>query len=596
MPTSTMRSGLRRRLCLGAIALFLCTPIVIALAWLQRLWLLGILGRVGGGLDMAASGLEIEWAYVSRIENITVSLSELIVYSPGDSGGGIVTIQNMTITLLRRQRQSGFAFDGIASVDGLGFNFVAYDPLLADTNVRRLVRAIGGDESAAEGTLPLGTTSTTSSSLGTSSPSTSTSSSAAATSSTIAFTRVNCRRVSIHPSIRSSSHAGAPRVALPAVTLLDETLSMQMLESGLSTGMLNWLSSVVVRTLASTSIDTAASTLDGGVGLLASAIGTAIDLVDYTSKATHLPGASLLGGATRGTRRVVRGVNSAASAVLRGVTGGAKEVIGSKATPAGVLRGVERGVEALRIGLSDGATAALDGVEGGAASLVDGVEEFVSLSGSLGAVPGVGLLASAVHGVASAAKGGLRTATRSSSSVATGVLEGSASAIGGAAGGLSFVFAGVAEGTAHAFLGIGRGGLTIIEGVSEGFAGAAESAVRGDGTGLVLGGRRLVDGLLGGGWQAVQGMTSGSERVLKGTFGGVSYFGRGLATGAGAVVTGVMEPTEQAARDVRGLLWGSGRPREVCTSHSVYQRTLGLRTLGLRRRGKKQEVVVCTSA
>ena len=136
-----------------------------------------------------------------------------------------------------------------------------------------------------------------------------------------------------------------------------------------------------------------------------------------------------------------------------------------------------------------------------------------------------------------------------------------------------------------------RGGLTAMEGVAEGVTGVAESAGRGDGTGILLGGRRFVDGLLGGGWQALQGMASGSERVLKGTFGGVSYFGKGVMTGAGAVVTGVMEPTEQAARDVRGLWQGA---REVCTSHSVYQRTLMTR-LGLRRRGERQEVIVCMS-
>ena len=45
----------------------------------------------------------------------------------------------------------------------------------------------------------------------------------------------------------------------------------------------------------------------------------------------------------------------------------------------------------------------------------------------------MGLLTSAVHGVADAARGSVRAATSGAASVAGGVLEGGASAVGGAA-------------------------------------------------------------------------------------------------------------------------------------------------------------------
>ena len=126
----------------------------------------------------------------------------------------------------------------------------------------------------------------------------------------------------------------------------------------------------------------------------------------------------------------------------------------------------------------------------------------------------------------------------------------------------------------------------MLEGVSQGVAGVAESAVRGDGAGIVGGGKRIVDGMLGGGGEALHGLTNGSVRLLRGTVGGVSYFGRGVANGADAVVSGVLDPTvDWTDQAVRGL-W---EREEVCSTHKVYQRTL-LSRLGLRR---KRGITVC---
>ena len=550
----------RYRLCLYLT--LLCAPLLATVAWLQRLRVFSVLVRVSSGLDVTAGDMAVGWNYVKHLE-VTVSLSDLTVYSPREQTSSIATIRGMTVEL---QREGGaqFSFRGIASVEGLEFTFIAYDPMLADTNVRRLVYALVGDDAAAD-SIADGSERTLASE-----PST----------SIVTFTRVDLRRVALHASIQSSSYAGAPRVTLPPVTLLDESLSLRMLEAGLSLGVLNFLSSLVVRTLASTSIDTAASTLDGGITLLASAIGRAIDLVDYTNDLSALPGSSLLAGATRGARELVHSAKSAASAVLGGVTGGVKEVVGSKPTPAAVLRGIERGVETLRAGLSAGAEAALDGVEDSAGSLADGVDNFV---GSF--VPGIG------HGIASAAKGGVHVAAIGTSHIANGVLEGGASAIGGTAGGLAEAVGGVTDGTVRALSGLTHGGLAVLEGVCEGVTRVAGSAVRGDGAGVVGGGRRVLDGVLGGGGLALHGLATGAEQLLRGTYRGVSYFGDGVASGAGAVVSGVVEPTEQAVR----RLW---KQPELCTTHSIYQRTLLSQSDWLHNqpRRAKRQVMVCTSA
>ena len=302
---------LTRRLFRVAVVLLLCSPLFAAVAWLQRLRVVSALGRFGTGLKLTLGDMQLDWngglITGDRLDNVTLLLSDLTVYSPREKAG-IIAIQNMTIRL-QRTAATTFSFRGIGSVNGLDFNFIAYDPTLADTNVRRLVYALGGSSDDAdsvldtsEDTLPEDTEPATSSSP-----------------PAVTFTRVTLRRIAIHPSIRASPRARASRVTLPSVTLLDETLSLRMLKNGLSVGLLNWLSSLVIRTLASTSIDAAASSLDGGVGLLAGAIQKAIDVVDYTNQVAALPGAPVLAGATRAARRLVRGLRVATLDVLGGV-------------------------------------------------------------------------------------------------------------------------------------------------------------------------------------------------------------------------------------------------------------------------------------
>ena len=563
-----------RRCGLVTVAALLSAPVFLSLAWVQRLRLIQVVGRVGGGVDIGLKELNVDWRYEKRSESITLSVENFVVYSPRDPKP-IVSIERIAIRLHRPLNHTAFRFKAAALFEGLDFQFIAYDLLLADTNVKRLVRALGGDEAAAEGTLA-------------DAPEIAESSVAdAAAPSTVTFTKVDLRNVSIHPAVRT----GSAQILLPAVTLLDEELSMRMLSHGISIGLLNWLSSLVVRTLASTSIDTVGTTLDGSVELLASTIGRALDLVEFTNRHTHLPGSSALGGATSAVRRVVRGVRAAVSAVVGGVAGGAKEMVGVQPTPVEILRGIERAVDALQGGLVDGAASLLDGVDKGVHSLVDGVETSANNRATRGLLPGISpLFDSAVGAAAGVAKGSVHAATACTTSVAAGVLEGSAAAIGGAAGGMSEVFGGMAEATSRVWDGLVHGGGSAIRGFTDGVGAAVDAAARGDAAGVIDGGGRLLDGLVDGGGVALQGFASGGGRLVGGTVDGTVHFGRSVARGVKAVAAGVLEPTEKVARDMASLF--PHTPRE-CVAHSVFQRTL-LSRLGLRRRkGQRREARVC---
>ncbi len=311
----------------------LFVPVLITSVWLLRVGLFTALMRVCVGLDVTASDVQLTW----YTDGLNVSLLELAVFSPSETTP-IAILDELTITI-----HSVRLANCTCSIYGLYFAFIAYDPLLSDTNVMRLVRSLGGDEAAAEGSLPLAE---------------------APGENTSTFTRVELRRVSVHPSVRRTVQHRTVRVVLPPVTLLDESLPVRVLEAGFSIGLLNWLSRVAFRTLASTSIDTVSSTLDGGVGLLASAIGTALDAVERANARAGLPGATVVRGATSGVRRLVFGATKAARAVVRGVGGGGKAVARSELTPIGIVRGVEAGVESLRGGLSEGTANLAEGAPG----------------------------------------------------------------------------------------------------------------------------------------------------------------------------------------------------------------------------------------
>ena len=97
----------------------------------------------------------------------------------------------------------------------------------------------------------------------------------------------------------------------------------------------------------------------------------------------------------------------------------------------------------------------------------------------------------------------------------------------------------------------------------------------------------------------IRGLSTGSEQALRGTIGGVSYFGKGLVTGADAVVSGVLEPTEEATRFLHDLWPGresQASDPEVCSTHSIYQQALWSRFGARSRRGRaKREITLCST-
>ena len=218
------------------VALVLLCAALTAYAWVRRLSLIAGVLSWAAGVDLAFSGIDVGWVAptaaasdrtLRRPANVLrITLDQLLVYSPSDSmwASGRTLVANVSTVDLRLRHCGGAfrpRFNASASIAGLVLHFIAFDPLFADTNMKRLVLALGGDVAAAEGYLDP--------------------SAAAEYVSTVSFEHVRLSQVSIAPQIRQGSH----RVVLPPITLLDETLDVVMLEAGLSVALLNYASALV---------------------------------------------------------------------------------------------------------------------------------------------------------------------------------------------------------------------------------------------------------------------------------------------------------------------------------------------------------------
>ena len=208
--------------------------------------LLSLFFLLVSGVQLTVSRLTID---VTSAPSATIVMHEVLVYSPGGFAHDLLAnVSRATIRLRRPETCAAASWLAClldvranVSVDGVHLHFISYDALLADTNVKRLVLALGADEAAATGAL------------------------ATAADAAVTVEQVTLRSVAIHSSLRQ----GPLQVTLPPVTLLEETLELRALGTGLSTGLLNWLAAVAYHTLASTTVDALAGSVDGGVRLLA---------------------------------------------------------------------------------------------------------------------------------------------------------------------------------------------------------------------------------------------------------------------------------------------------------------------------------------
>ena len=513
---------------------------LVALLWAARM-------RIVNSFASWAAGVDVEIETLSLLANDTHSatllLEDIRVLMP-QSSDVFASVQSARVEL---HRESNFVILGDCAISGVAFHFVAFDALLSDTNVRRLLLAMYPNEEAAT------------------------------ESSYVTYQRVALSDVTINPELRSDGYS----VSLPAITLLGETLEGEVLHgAGVSVSLLNWLAGVVIHALASTTLDGVGGALDGGVALLASTIEVALDVVSVLSTnkiAKHVPGQPLLAGATEAARRVVGGLARASGALVRGAVGGAKEVAGARLTPVDLLEGVERAGHAFAGGLSDGAAAVADGAASGAARLIEGVEESVPLHEARSP----GLLGDLAAGTAAA----LGLAAGGASSVVGGVARGAAAGLGGVSGGSARVLGGVGDGAHAALGGLADGGVAAVNGLARGLGAAAGSAARGDLAGVVEGGGAAGVGVVDGVGAAAQGLGRGAAAFLGGALSGARYLGAGLAEGVGAVARGVLEPVDDVASAAAALVTGGGGV-DRCTTHAVRQG---------RRRGGAAHVRICAA-
>ena len=204
-----------------------------------RMRILSLLLSWASGVQLTVSQLTLD---VDRAASITIVAHEMLAFSPGARADGLAhdhhllaNVSRATISLRRPETCAAASrlaclldFRGDVSVEGVHLHFISYDALLADTNVKRLLLALGADESAATGALPTAADDVD------------------VSPAFVTMEAVSLRSVAIHSSLRQ----GLLQVALPPVTLLDETVELRKLGAGLSVGLLNWLAAIVYRTLA----------------------------------------------------------------------------------------------------------------------------------------------------------------------------------------------------------------------------------------------------------------------------------------------------------------------------------------------------------
>ena len=136
----------------------MASGILVAVAvWTQRLALLqrAVHWAVGVEVELANTTWSMRTSSGDRSE-VHVTLGRLLLFSPSSSSWAsppgrsrelLADVERVHVALHRR---GGLRFSCNVTVEGLVLHFVAYDPLFADTNLKRLALAVGSDISAAD--------------------------------------------------------------------------------------------------------------------------------------------------------------------------------------------------------------------------------------------------------------------------------------------------------------------------------------------------------------------------------------------------------------------------------------------------------------
>ena len=483
-----------------------CVVALVALAWAARM-------RIVNSIASWAAGVDVEIETLSLLANDTHSatllLEDIRVLMP-QSSDVFASVQSARVEL---HRESNFVILGDCAISGVAFQFVAYDALLSDTNVRRLLLAMYPNEEAAT------------------------------ESSYVTYQRVALSDVTINPELRSDGYS----VSLPAITLLGETLEGEVLHgAGVSVSLLNWLAGVVIHALASTTLDGVGGALDGGVALLASTIEVALDVVSVLStnkiakrgRPADTRGSG--GGAARRRRPRARERRARARRRRRPRGGGGRAAHAHR---------FASGRRARRPRLcwraEDGAAAVADGAASGAARLIE-------------------VLRRACRSTRRVLRGCSETsqlARRRRS-----LRRGASSVVGGWRGPRAARRRGWRFGTggwrrrrrrAAAFGGLADGGVAAVSGLARGLGAAAGSAARGDPAGVVE----------GGGGAASASSTALARRPLarprrcrppRRRAQRRALPRRRPGEGVGAVARGVLEPVDDVASAAAALVTGGG--------------------------------------
>jgi len=392
------------------------------LAWVLRVSLLPLAVGVVSPVELSVDSLAISlgWHHAplrrlrrldSPIDTLSVSLRGIIVFSPlappappiSSGGGASATAaprrRLSALDALRRPRE---ALARVASVrlelrraapryfiavvwlDDVAVNFIGYDRLFKDTNLKRLADAVALSEATRPQPRPRAGMP--------SSPRIGIEVSVA--SFTGVLEAIVIRKLAVNIERNVTGHAGGALAVLPQITMVEERLEPAKLEGGLTLGLLRFVNGIAFRTIASTSIDVVRHTLGYATTQASAVVTRSLDLVDAVNRGLGVPGlqgGSIVMGATDGVRVAIGGAFLGTRAVVDGAAGGAKEIALSLASGSvhGVLRGLQRGVSEFSRGVETGAYSVCSGATEGSAAFLSGVDCSVSEMQSGQVVSGV---------------------------------------------------------------------------------------------------------------------------------------------------------------------------------------------------------------
>jgi len=240
-------------------------------------------------------------------------------------------------------------FDLDVELDGLQVNLVTYDMKFKDTNLSRFLASLAGGEEEEQGAQEV---QKEEAQKEPEKKEQGNQEQRVNISITLTHVKIIAKHYSKQFGLRS---LGAP------MTIERESIDAEIL--GSKTKLFFWLNRFIVRQVVSGGFNIATSAVDGVGALATGSVGAVLGGVDKV--ADHVPGGSIIKGATGGTRKIVGGTVGGVSKITHGVAGGGKAIVGG--ITSGSVSGMKEGFQKAGNEVGGGLVGGLKDVGGGVA-------------------------------------------------------------------------------------------------------------------------------------------------------------------------------------------------------------------------------------